>query len=157
MSGHLENYRGTDINGLDPIVIKVYNDLAGTVTRGDVYCLSYERDADSAAIPWRPTLVVFADSDTIKRQIVVALEDIADQKWGLVMYRGYCPKIAAASGVDAIDHYLEGITLAPGVASVNVHSTTTHVVESFGIATTAYAAGFCEGYLFGIPCLITVP
>ena len=144
MSGHIENYVPYDVNGMTPIVIKVYNDLAGTVAKGDCYFLSYERDADSLATAGRPTLLAMATS-AIPRQIVVALEDITDQTWGTVMFRGYCDKIAVASGVNAIDRYFQGANAAQIAADDGTSMTT----DSFGIAMTAYASGFCTGYLFG--------
>lgn len=150
MSGRIPNYRGYDIQGLDPIIFKVYNDLGSAVTKGDVYHLSYEKDADSLSPSARPTLVACATT-AVARQTVVALEDVADQAWGLFMYRGFCDKVKCASTIE-IDDYLQGANGSQTAADDGTSMTS----DSFGIAISDEddTAGFCEAILFGREVII---
>lgn len=149
MSGNVPTNRdGKHFEDQDPIIYTVYNDLGATVSRGDVYHLSYERDADSLATPARPTLLACATT-AIPRQIVVALEDVSDATFGRFMYRGYCPKVKCANTV-AIDDYLQGANASQTAADDG----TTQTTDSFGIAVTAYATDSCEAILFGRESLI---
>lgn len=129
--------------------IKVYNDLGAAVNNGDVYFLDWKRDADSLATAARPTLVACATT-AVQRQVVIVensplgKDSIADQALGYVQIRGYCPKIATAATV-AIDDYLEAVN----ATAVSADDGTTQTADSFAIATTAVASGYCEGILFG--------
>lgn len=156
------NYEGAagalDIisGGNGEIFYKVYNDLGAAVTNGDVYFLDWQKDADSLSPSARPTLVLPATSSVYRQVVVVnnALlnsDTIADASWGYVQYRGYCPKVAAAS-TTAIDDYLQG-TNGTAVSSDDGTSQTT---DSFGIAITDEdtVAGFVEAMLFGQPVTI---
>jgi len=154
----ITDYQGgtnIDMIGADFIqYIKVYNDIGAAVTNGDVYFLDWHRDADSLATPAYPTLVACATS-AVQRQVVVvnnaplSKDTIADAAFGYVQIRGFCPKIATASGV-AIADYLEAVN----ATAVSADDGTTQTADSFAIATTAYASGFCEGILFGTTSLI---
>jgi hypothetical protein len=134
--------------------IKVYNDLGSAVTNGDVYHLSYERDADSLTVAGRPTLVACATTSVPRQTVVVnntilGESTIADQAWGYVQIQGYCPKIKVASTV-AIDDYLQGANGSQEAADDGTSQTT----DSFGIALSAYSSGYAEGLLFGISAII---
>lgn len=151
MSGNVPTYRdGKHFEDQDPIIYTVYNDLGSTVSQGDCYFLSYEKDADSLSPSARPTLLACATT-AIPRQVVVALEDVADATYGRFMYRGYCPKVKAASTI-AIDDYLQGTNASQTAADDG----TTQTADSFGIAVTDEdtVAGFCEAILFGRESLI---
>jgi len=150
MSGHVENYQGYDYEGLAPIVMKIYNDLGSTISKGGVYFLDHAKDADSLSPSARPTVVLPA-TVAFGREVVVALEDIADQTYGLFMKRGYCPVVLCASTIAAED-YLQGANASATAADDG----TAQTADSFGIATTAYAAATtsCEAYLFGTPATI---
>lgn len=140
-------------NGFDQF-IKAYNDTGAAVTNGDVYFLSFLKDADSLSPSARPTLDAAATT-TVYRQVVIVnnapkgLDTIADTAWGYVQIRGYCPKVKAASTV-AIDDFLQGTNATQEAADDG----TTITADSFGIAVTATASGFCEAILFGERSLI---
>lgn len=158
MGQNISDYQGgnnIDMIGADfPQLIKVYNDLGAAVTNGDVYFLDWVKDADSLSPSARPTLVAAATS-AVQRQVVVVdnapegKTTIADAAFGWVRTRGYCSKIKCASTV-AIDDYLQGTNATQEAADDG----TTQTADSFAIATTAYASGFCEGILFGTTALI---
>jgi hypothetical protein len=161
MGENISGYQGAagviDMVGEDfDQFIKIYNDKAGTLTNGDVYFLSFIRDIDSMTVAARPTLDAVAQSAAIYRQIVVVNNaplgkaTIADTEWGYVQVRGYCPKIAVVSTI-AIDDFLMG----DAGTAIAEEAGTTITTNSFGIAITAYAAGFCEGILFGDRVLVT--
>lgn len=150
MSGHVENYQGSDYEGLAPIVMKIYNDTGGAIAIGDVYFLDHQRDADSLSPAARPTVVACATT-AIYREVVVALEVIADGAYGMFMKRGFCPTVKCATGVD-IDDYLQGVN----ASQTSGDDGDTQTTDSFGIATTdeSVVTGFCAAYLFGTPVLI---
>ena len=128
----------------EEIIYTCYNDQAATITAGDLYFLSYEKDADSLDPSARSTVTPCATS-SVYRKIVVALEDVADKAWGKFMYRGTCDVNVASSVV--IDDYIKG-TNATQEAS---DETTTISAYSFGIAVGDYVAatGLAECILFG--------
>lgn len=155
MSGQILDYRNG--KNVEPEVIyMVYNDLGSAVTRGDLYFLSYERDADSLGTPARPTLLACATT-AIPRKIVVALEDVADRAWGKFMFQGYCPKVKCATTIE-IDDYLQGTNASQTAADDG----TTQTADSFAISVSDEDAfddgtdtsGFCEAILFGRETLI---
>jgi hypothetical protein len=136
------------------LFVKIYNDRGAALTNGDVYFLSYLSDADSLTVTGRPTLDPCATT-AVYRQVVIVnnaplnLATIADATWGYVQVRGYCPKVAVTSGVDTAEQYIQG---ADGTAIAVVESAgsgTTLSNDTFGIAITAYSAGFCTATLFG--------
>jgi hypothetical protein len=134
----------------DIIDYVVYNDLAGTVTLGDVYFLSYEKDADSLSPSERPTLSVCAQT-AVPRKVVVALETFADQARGRVRFQGYCPVVKCANTIE-IDDYLQGTNTSQTAADDG----TTVTTDSFGISVSDedVTAGFCEAVLFGQEVII---
>lgn len=161
-NGSVAGYEGSvgvyDIieNGYDQL-IKVYNDLGATVNNGDVYFLDWKRDADSLSPAVRPTLVACATS-AVQRQVVVVnnvqlgKESIADQAFGYVQLRGYCPKVKCAATI-AVDDFLQGANGSQAAADDG----TTQTADSFGIAVTAVddpATGYCSAVMFGTTALI---
>jgi hypothetical protein len=126
--------------------IKVYNDIGSTLTNGDVYFLSYLTDADSLGVT--PTLDACATTAVLRKVAVVnnspfGLATIADATWGWVQVGGYCSKIACVNTIAAED-FLQGAN----ASAIAADDGTTITADSFGIAKTAYASGFCEGHLF---------
>jgi hypothetical protein len=150
MSGHVENYQGYAVEGFGPIVLKIYNDLGSAISKGGVYFLSYEKDADSLSPSARTTVVLPATS-SVYRQVVVALDDIADAAYGLFMYRGDCPTVLCAATIVAED-YLK----AANASATSAEDGTTQTASAFGIAKSAYVAATtsCEAYLFGLPATV---
>jgi hypothetical protein len=130
--------------------VKVYNDTGAAVTNGDLFFLSYAKDADTLSPSARPTLDACATS-AVYRHIVVINNaplrgaTIADAAWGYAQVMGYCPKVACAATI-SIDDFLGGSNSTPAIAA---DDGTTIANTSFGIAVTAYSAGFCTAILFG--------
>jgi hypothetical protein len=131
------------------LYLKVFNDIGSALTNGDVYFLSWAKDTTVGT--YRPTLDACATSATVFRQVVVVnnaplrAATIADDAWGYVQVRGYCPVIAVTASVSAGELYLQAVT-GTAIAATDGASVTN---DSFGIAVTAYATGFCTGILFG--------
>lgn len=136
------------------LFIKVYNDTGAAVNDGDVYMLSFLKDADSSDGRNVPTLDAAATT-AIYRQFVVVqnfprkLSTIADADWGFVQVRGYCRKVKAAATVVAED-FLQGTNATAEAADDG----TSYTTDSFGIAKTAVSGGFVEAELFGTRSLI---
>lgn len=149
MPNQILDYRNGK-NVEDVVDYVVYNDLAGAVTEGNVYFLSFEKDADSLSPSERPTLVACATT-AVPRKVVVALETFADQVRGRVRFKGYCPKVKCASTI-AIDDYLQGANASQTAADDGTSITT----DSFGISVSDEdnTAGFCEAILFGREIII---
>lgn len=131
--------------------IKVYNDTGSAVTNGDVYFLSYEKDADSLSPSARPTLEAMATT-SVYRQIVVVnnvllgATTIADQAWGYVQIAGYCPDVNTDVTSVAIDRYLQGKNSAATAADDG----TTITTDSFAITVGAiFSTSHIAALLFG--------
>jgi len=149
-------YRGgtgqvTRVSGADgEEFLLVYNDTGATLANGTVKIIDWTDDADSKGYfptPGAPA----TSSDAI--QLVAVVNDaegttsgIADQEWGWVQTKGYCPAITAAAGDVTDEHYLE--VLNGGTAATDDGASLT--TKSFGIAKgAAVAAATFAGVLFG--------
>lgn len=142
-------------NGMDKYIL-VYNDQAGTITNGDVYFLSFLKDADSASPSYRPTLDVPATT-AIYRQVVVVNNfilgktTILDTEWGFVQIGGYCPDINTSGGSVAIDEMVQG---SNGLVTA-VDDSAAYTTDSFGIlATAVFSTTHFGVVLFGTRSLI---
>jgi hypothetical protein len=147
------DYRNGKNVGEEEIKYDAYNDTGAKISAGDLFFLSYLRDADSLNTPARPTLDAVTSGGGVYRKVVVALEDIADATWGVFQYKGYCPKIKCAAGV-ATDHFLQGTTASTQAADDG----TTQTVDSFAVTVEAVSAtetGFVGAILFGERVLFT--
>jgi len=152
------NYRGAvgaiEIigDGFDKF-IKVYNDTGGTITNGDVYFLSFLKDADSLSPSARPTLDTMATT-SVFRQVVVVNDprgSIADTDWGLVQISGYCPDVKTSVTSVAIDRFLQG----KNSDTVAADDGTTLTADSFGITVGAiFNTSHIAAILFGHRTLI---
>lgn len=151
-----DNYRGAlgsysiIENGMDKYIL-VYNDRAATVTNGDVFFLSFLKDADSASPSYRPTLDTPATS-AIYRQVVVAnnfpdgKSNFLDTEWGWVQIAGYCPDVNTDTTSVAIDRFLQG----KNTAIVAADDGTAYTIDSFGITATAvFSTSHTGAVLFG--------
>lgn len=149
------------------VFLKVYNDTGATVNEGDLYWVSFAKDADSLSPSARPTLDVVTSATAaygnVPRLYCVIQNarfidqsqtglsgGIADANWGWAQISGYCEKIKTTGTVTAED-YLQGTTASQAATSDG----TTITVDSFGIALTTAASNFCTGWLFGYPVNFT--
>ena len=145
--GSIPNYQGAlgaieyEKNGLE-VYVKVYNDTGAAVNNGDVFILSYEKDADSLSPSARPTLTAVPASSAIYQHVCVVnntkkgQSTIADGEWGWVQIAGYCPDVNTdAAGDIAADRYVEAL-----------YSTATATDE--GTARTVYAFAILIGDAF---------
>jgi len=154
----ITNYRGA-VGAVEKVgdgfdqFIRVYNDTGGTATNGDVYFLSFEKDADSLSPSARPTLESLATS-SVYRDIVVVNDtrgSIADQDWGLVQIRGYCPAVKVDPSGLAAESFLQGIDSSVTAGDDGAAITT----DSFAIAVGAvFSTSFIPAVLFGERVLI---
>ena len=135
---------------------KVYNDTGAAITNGDVYFLSWLKDADSLSPSARPTLDALATT-AIYRQVCVVdnqpngLTTIADAAWGYVTTRGYCPYINTDVTTVAIDRFLQGKNATATAADDG----TTITTDSFAITVGAiFSTSHIAGILFGDRTLI---
>lgn len=161
--GSVPNYQGAlgsvEIveNGHD-LFVKVYNDTGAAVTNGDVFILSYEKDADSLSPSARPTLTAVPASSAIYQHIAVVNNarkgktTIADQEWGWVQIRGYCPALNTdAAGSIAADRYVE----AKKSTAVATDSGTARTVYTFAVLIgDVYSTTYFAAFLFGDRALI---
>jgi hypothetical protein len=158
--GQITNYQGAEgaaeviENSMEKLIL-VYNDLGSAITSGDVYHLSYERDADSLTVPARPTLVACATSSVYQHIAVVnnarlGKSTIADKEWGYVQVRGYCPDVKCTTATQAIDTYIQG-TNGTQAATTDGASRTT---DSFAIMTAAAVDNHGPCKMFGDTCII---
>jgi len=129
--------------------IYFWNDIGSAVADGDVYFLDWVKPTDSTNVP---TLAACATSAIYRLVAVVANAEfdgtasVADDTWGWCQVQGYCRKIKCAATI-AIGDFFQGVN-----ASVEAGDDgTTQTIDSFGIATTAVAANYAEGILFGLP------
>jgi hypothetical protein len=137
---------------------KVYNDIGAAVTNGDVYVLSYEKDADSLSPSARPTLTAVPASSAIYQHIAVVnnamngKDTIADGEWGWVQTAGHCPDVNSdAAGSIAVDRYVE----AKKSTAVVIDSGTARTVYTFAILTSAvFSTTHFEAFLFGDRALV---
>ncbi len=136
--------------------IKIYNDLAAAVTNGDVYFLSWLKDADSLSPSARPTLDALATT-AIYRSIVVVnnhirgASTIADTEWGYVQYRGQCEDVNTDVTSVAIDRFLQGKNATATAADDG----TSYTTDSFAITTNAiFSTSHIPAVLFGERTLI---
>lgn len=161
MSG-VPNYRGAlgalaKINGGNGEVYQlVYNDTGSAITNGDVYFLSYLKDADSLTVSARPTLDTPATT-SVYRQIVVVnntplgLSTIADAAWGYVQISGYCPDVNTDVTSVAIDRFLQG----KNTAVLAADDGTSYTTDSFAITVGAiFSTSHIEAILFGVRTVI---
>ena len=168
MSYGVQNYQG-GTNVLGEVIrvgseeyIKVYNDTGAAIADGDIYWLSFLKDADSLSPSARPTLdavtsATAAYGNTPRLFCVVAngrfgsgAATIADQAWGFVQTKGYCPTVKTTGTVTAED-YIQGTTASQAATTDG----TTITVDSFGVAVTTAASNLCEAVLFGHPVNFT--
>jgi hypothetical protein len=136
-TGQIFQYEGADGERF----ILVYNDTGATLVNGTVKLLDWTDDADSKGYYPTPGAPV---EEAGAFQLIGVVNDtegdtsgIADQEFGWLQVKGYCPAIIAAAG-DVIDeHYLE--VIAAGTAATDDGATLTS--KSFGIAKGAAVAG----------------
>jgi hypothetical protein len=159
--GEVQNYQGAlgaiDMIGAShDIFIKVYNDIGSAITNGDVYFLSYLKDADSLTVSARPTLDALATT-AVYRQVVVVNNSalgkatIADQDYGYVQVKGYCPDVNTDVTSVAIDRFLQGKNATATAADDG----TTITTDSFAITVAAIAnTSHIAAILFGQRTLI---
>jgi hypothetical protein len=129
------------------LFIKVFNDSDAAYTNGGVYGLSFKNDSDSNGfypILESPT----TDTDALHWIVVVnnsplGKATIADDAWGYVQLKGYCPAITVNTTV-TLDHYMELIT----ATAYATDDGTTKTTGSFGIAKSTSATSV-TGILFG--------
>lgn len=157
------NYQGALGTGGDVIrigwetYVKVYNDTAATVTNGDVFFLSWLKDADSLSPSARPTLDALATT-AIYRQVVVVnnqlnntVSGIADATWGFCSMQGYVPDINTNVTSVAIDRFLQGLNATATAADDG----TAYTTDSFAITVGAiFNTSHIEGVMFGCRTLI---
>ena len=131
--------------------IKVYNDIAATITNGDVYFLSWLKDADSLSPSARPTLDALATS-AIYREIVVVNNklmgktNILDTEWGFVQKSGYCADVNTNVTSVAIDRFLQGLN----ATATSADDGTAYTTDSFAITVGAiFSTSHIEAVLFG--------
>lgn len=159
-TGNVPNYQGAlgaaDIidSGFDRY-IKVYNDTGAAITNGALYHLSYEKDADSLDPSARPTLTACATSSVYQHIVVVnnlplGLGTIADQAYGYVQVRGYCPKVNCTTASQAIDRYLQGTNGTQAATDDGTSRTT----DSFAISTSTASSSVGTCFMFGDRCII---
>ena len=159
-TGSVEGYRGAlgaypvIRNGFDKFIL-VYNDTGAAVTNGDLYHISYEKDADSLSPSARPTLTACATTSVYQHIGVVnnsplGASTIADQAWGYVQVRGYCPDVKCTTATQAIDTYIQG-TNGTQAATNDGSSRTT---DSFAIMLAAAVANHGPCLMFGDTCII---
>lgn len=136
--------------------IRYYNDTAATVTDGDVFFLSWLKDADSLSPSARPTLDALATT-AIYRQVVVAANHIRgastvlDTTWGYVQKMGQCADVNTDVTSVAIDRFLQGKNATATAADDG----TAYTTDSFAITTTAiFSTSHIGAMLFGIQTLI---
>lgn len=158
MSHGVQNYQGQIGSGGELIqvgfeqFIKIYNDTAGTLTNGDVYFLSWLKDADSLSPSARPTLDALATTSVYRQVVVVnntlnsGAGTILDTKWGFVQVRGYCPDVNTDVTSVAIDRFLQGKNATATAADDG----TTITTDSFAITTGAiFNTSHIDAEMFG--------
>lgn len=166
MSQGIQNYQGALGVGGELVQIgrqrfqKVYNDIGSTITNGDVYFLSWLKDADSLSPSARPTLDALATT-AIYRQVVVVNNTlnsgagtILDTAWGFVQEMGYCPDVNTDVTSVVIDRFLQGKT-ATATAADDGAATGPPTTDSFAISLAAlFNTSHVEAVLFGVRTLI---
>jgi hypothetical protein len=161
-AGNVPNYQGAEdgqeiIRDGFNVYVKVYNDLTAAVTNGDVYFLSYEKDADSLDPSVRPTLVACATTTTTGFQHIAVVNNkplgkgtIADQEYGYVQIRGYCPDVKTTTATEAAENFIQGTN---GTQAATTDSTA-KTLDSFAIMIVTAVANHGACMMFGDPAWI---
>jgi len=157
--GQVENYQGAGTptvisEGWDSY-ISVYNDTGASVPEGSVVEVGFATSTDGMY----PQIVQPATNSGVFHVVGIVNNTkmgssaIADNTWGLVQIRGYCPKVLLA-GATTINH-----TVLTTNTSYNATSSgaATQTTATIGIAKTAGAGSPLSApvWLYGLPVALT--
>lgn len=158
--GHIPGYKGNEVEMKGDVFdrfYKIYNDTGGVLTNGDVVTINFGADNDSTgyyplvATPATTSIPVVVG---VVENSALGLGTIADQAWGFVQTRGYCPAITktTTSNPVAINDLLKAMNSVKTAATDGTSGSTAWATTSFAIAKSVVAtgvAGTVTGILFG--------